>query len=104
MKSLLRVDCIAGAVAGALLLMLGGWLGSLYALPRGLLLFTGAANLLYACCSSLARRPRRPRALIGLLHREPCSVPPGPPFVRPVRGPSRGHRFLLDGPRRRDYP
>lgn len=68
MRNLLWVDCIAGALAGAAVLMLSGWLGSLYALPRGLLLFTGAVNVLYACYSfTLATRSQRPRPLILLL-------------------------------------
>jgi hypothetical protein len=68
MKNLLWVDCIAGALAGVVVLTFSGWLGSLYALPRELLLLNGAANLLYASYSfSLARRARRPRALINLL-------------------------------------
>lgn len=68
MRNLLWVDCTAGALAGAAVLVLSGWLSTLHALPRELLLFTGAVNLLYACYSfSLARRPRRPRALILLL-------------------------------------
>ena len=68
MKNLLWVDCIAGALAGIAMLALSGWLSGLYGLPRGLLLFMGAANLLYASYSfSLARRARRPRPLISLL-------------------------------------
>jgi hypothetical protein len=68
MRNLLWVDCIAGALAGVTVLMFSGWLSSLYALPRELLLLNGAANVLYACYSfSLARRSRRPRALIDLL-------------------------------------
>lgn len=68
MRKLLWIDCIAGALAGVTVLMLSGWLSGLHALPRGLLLVNGAANLLYASYSfSLARRRRRPRALINLL-------------------------------------
>ena len=68
MKKLLWVDCIAGALAGATVLMLSGWLSRLYALPRELLLVNAAANVLYASFSfSLARRARRPRSLINLL-------------------------------------
>lgn len=65
---LLWVDCIAGAVAGVLVLSLSPWLGRLYALPQSLLLFTGAANALYGSYSfSLARRDRRPMRLIAVL-------------------------------------
>lgn len=68
MRNLLWVDCIAGALAGVAMLALSRWLGGLYALPRALLLFMGAANLLYATCSfTLARRSRRPGTLIHLL-------------------------------------
>jgi hypothetical protein len=68
MRNLLWVDCIAGAVAGAVVLLFSGWLSGLHGLPRELLLLNGAANLLYASYSfSLARRRRRPGALINLL-------------------------------------
>lgn len=68
MKKLLWVDCIAGALAGVTMLILSGWLSSLYALPRELLLFNGAVNVLYASSSfSLAIRARRPGSLINLL-------------------------------------
>ena len=68
LRDLLWVDCTAGAAAGAAMLTLSGWLGSLYGLPRELLLFMGAVNLLYASYSfSLARRARRSRNSIDLL-------------------------------------
>jgi hypothetical protein len=68
MKNLLWADCIAGALAGVMVLMLSGWLSGLHGLPRELLLVNGAVNLLYASYSfSLARRLHRPRALINLL-------------------------------------
>lgn len=67
-KNLLWIDCTAAALAGTAVLLLSGWLSELHALPRGLLLFTGAVNLLYATFSfTLATRARRPRALITLL-------------------------------------
>lgn len=67
-KHLLWIDCIAGALVGVAVLTLADWLSRLQGLPRGLLLLTGAANLLYACYSfSLAIRSNRPPALIGLL-------------------------------------
>jgi hypothetical protein len=65
MRKLLWVDCIAGAVVGAMVLSLSGFLSRLYGLPRALLLFTGFANGVYASYSfALARRPIRPRSLI----------------------------------------
>ena len=67
-KNLLWIDCIAGALAGVLVLMFSKWLGGLHALPRELLLLNGAVNLLYASFSfSLAVRARRPRPLIKVL-------------------------------------
>jgi hypothetical protein len=68
LRNLLWADCVAGALAGAAMLVLGGWLSELYGLPRALLLLMGAANLLYASCSfSLAARTRRSANLILLL-------------------------------------
>lgn len=48
---LIWIDWIAGAVAGTLMLSLRGWLAELYALPAGLLLVVGLANLGYASVS-----------------------------------------------------
>lgn len=67
-QKLLWVDCLAGALVGALLLLLRGWLSELYRLPQELLFFMGMANLTYAAYSlSLAVRRTRPRPLILLL-------------------------------------
>ena len=67
-RKLLWVDCIGGAVAGVAVLSLSAWLSELHGLPRGLLLFTGAVNLLYGGYSfSLARRARRPLVLLRVL-------------------------------------
>lgn len=67
-QNVLWVDCTAGAVAGSLMLLLLPWITRLYALPRWLLLFIGAANLLYAAYSfTLAAWPGRSPALINLL-------------------------------------
>jgi hypothetical protein len=67
-RDLLWVDCTAALLAGAVVLPLSAWLGELYALPRGLLLVMGAANLAYGTFSfALARRARRPRGLLVLL-------------------------------------
>lgn len=60
LRNLLWVDCTAGAVVGGAVLALSGWLSGVLGLPRGVLLFTGAANLAYAAYSfSLARRRAR---------------------------------------------
>jgi hypothetical protein len=72
MKNLPWVDCSTAALAGVAVLLLGEWLSGLHALPRGLLLFTGVANLLYASYSftlsfTLATRSRRRRGLVTLL-------------------------------------
>jgi len=68
MRNLLWVDCSAAALAGVTVLTLSGWLNGLYLLPRGLLLFTGAVNVLYAAYSfSLTIRTERPRSRINLL-------------------------------------
>ena len=59
---LIQVDWVAGAVAGALVLALHGWLTDLYQLPGGLVLLIGIANLAYACVSfTLARFSRGDR-------------------------------------------
>lgn len=64
-RHLLWVDCAAAATAGALVLLLGPWLIEVYRLPRGLLLFIGVTNLLYASYSfTLALRGKRPRLLL----------------------------------------
>ncbi len=68
LRRLLWIDCTAGAVAAVAMFVLSPWLSRLYGLPRAVLLFMGAANLLYASCSfSLARRAERPMSLIKLL-------------------------------------
>ena len=56
---LIRVDWVAGAVAGALVLSLRGWLTDLYSLPADLLLVMGLANLAYACVSFTLAALRR---------------------------------------------
>lgn len=66
--NILWLDCTAAALAGAAVLALSEWLSGLYSLPRGLLVFIGAVNLLYGAYSfSLARQAPRPLALIKLL-------------------------------------
>lgn len=68
MRTLLWLDGAAGAVVGTVVLGLSGWLAGLYALPRGLLLATGAANLLYAAYAlALARRRPRPLPWVAAL-------------------------------------
>ena len=67
-RVLLWVDCGAALLAGALVLPLSGWLSRLYALPQAFLAVIGVVNVLYGSFSfSLARRARRPRALIVAL-------------------------------------
>lgn len=67
-RNLLWIDCTAGAVVGVVVLTFASWLSALEGLPRGVLVFTGGCNLLYASYSfSLARRPVRPMPLIKLL-------------------------------------
>ena len=62
------MDCAAGAIVGAAVIALAGWLSRLEGLPREVLLFTGVVNLLYASYSfSLAVRAERPMPLIKLL-------------------------------------
>lgn len=61
-RQLIRVDWIAGTVAGVLVLALHGWLTELYQLPGELLLVIGLANLSYASLSfTLAQRTRGDR-------------------------------------------
>lgn len=68
LRRLLWVDCTAGALAGVVVIALANWLSRLEGLPREVLLFTGAVNLLYASYSlSLAIRPVRPMPSIKLL-------------------------------------
>jgi hypothetical protein len=67
-RQLLWFDSSAGLLAGVAMLTLSGWLSALYALPRGLLLGMGVANVAYGTFSGLlARRAHRPRSLIVLL-------------------------------------
>ena len=67
-KNLLWVDCIGAALAGVVVIIFSGWLSNLEGVPQGVLIFAGAANLLYASYSfSLARRAERPMRRIRLL-------------------------------------
>jgi hypothetical protein len=67
-RSLLWIDCIAGALAGVLVLLFSEWLSRCYSLPPEILYFMGLVNLLYATYSfSLAKRCARPKGLILLL-------------------------------------
>lgn len=68
LRNVLWIDCGAALLAGATVLVLFAWLAELYALPRHMLVGMGVANLAYGTFSwSLARRARRPRALLVLL-------------------------------------
>ncbi len=65
---LLWVDCMAGALAGVLVLAFSGWLGRLHGLPQGVLILLGTANLVYATYSfSLARSAGRTPFQIAVL-------------------------------------
>ncbi len=65
---LLWVDCTAAALAGVMVIALSSWLSRVHGLPREVLLFIGAVNLLYAFYSfALAVRSERPLYLIKLL-------------------------------------
>ncbi len=68
LRNLLWIDSGAALLAGVVVLVLSGWLSELYALPRPLLVFMGAANLAYGTYSgTLARRARRPYGMLVLL-------------------------------------
>ena len=65
---ILWVDSLAGLTVGVLVLSLNGWLSAFLGLPRGLLLVTGAANLVYGCYSlRLAMRKHRTMGHIQFL-------------------------------------
>ena len=67
-SNLLWIDCTAGAAVGLLVLVFTAQLSHLQALPQALLLFMGAANVLYASFSFfLTTRSKRPMPLIKLL-------------------------------------
>jgi len=67
-NNLLWIDCTAGALVGFVVLLFTAQLSQLQALPHDLLLFMGAANVLYASFSFfLATRSKRPKPLIKLL-------------------------------------
>jgi hypothetical protein len=67
-RKLLWVDGLAGATAGAAVLLASRWLSDWYRLPLDLLFLIGMANLVYASYSlSLAIRPKRSKRLIVLL-------------------------------------
>ena len=65
---LLWIDGSGALVAGVIVLLFAPFLSGLRALPRSLLLATGVANLAYGAFSfTLARRARRPMALVQVL-------------------------------------
>jgi hypothetical protein len=67
-SNLLWIDCTAGAIVGLVVLLFSVQLSHMQALPYSMLLFMGAANLLYASFSFfLATRSKRPMPLIKLL-------------------------------------
>lgn len=67
-RRILWIDGLAALVAGMLVLLASGWLSPWYGLPKRLLLFIGAVNVLYGSYSTpLAARAVRPLKLIELL-------------------------------------
>lgn len=67
-RHLLWIDGVAGLTVGAAVLLASGWLSDLYGLPRGVIVFLGAANLAYASYSlPLAMRSERRKRLIEFL-------------------------------------
>jgi hypothetical protein len=65
---LLHVDSTAGLVVGIGVLALSPWLAPLYGMSRTLVVGMGIANVAYGTFSGvLARRRRRPRALLAAL-------------------------------------
>ncbi|MDF1503634.1 hypothetical protein [Roseisolibacter sp. H3M3-2] len=67
-RRILWFDSGAGLLAGLGMLLLSAPLAGLYALPRPMLVAMGVANLAYGTYSGLlARRARRPYALVVLL-------------------------------------
>lgn len=65
-RTLITIDWIGGATAGALMLALHPWLAGLFALPRRLLLVIAAANLGYAAVSFTLARLSRGEHVPGL--------------------------------------
>ncbi len=67
-KNILWIDCLGAFAVGLLFVFLASWLSSLFSLPAVQVRALGAVNLLYGSYSfSLARRQRRPLALIKIL-------------------------------------
>lgn len=68
LQRILWVDCLAALVTGTLIILLSGWLSSLYGLSVTLVIGHGLVHLVYGAYSfSLAVRKSRPLALILLL-------------------------------------
>lgn len=66
-RNLLWIDSRAALLAGALTLLLSGWLAPRYGLPAPLLLATAVANLAYGCYSGWLLVQPRPRPVV-LIH------------------------------------
>lgn len=65
---LLWIDCSGGITVGVFVLGFHGWLAGVYGLPISVLLFVGAANLIYGCYSlTLASRPKPTRVRLLIL-------------------------------------
>ncbi len=65
---ILWIDCTAAAFAGLIVLLAAQWLSQLYHLPKGIIVFMGCVNLLYASYSfTLANYKKRSMLLINIL-------------------------------------
>jgi hypothetical protein len=65
---ILWIDCTAAAFAGLIVFVAAQWLSQLYYLPKGIIVFVGCVNLLYACYSfALANYKKRSMFLINIL-------------------------------------
>jgi hypothetical protein len=65
---ILWIDCTAAAFAGLIVLLAAQWLSQLYHLPKGIIVFMGCVNLLYASYSfTLANYKKRSMLLLNIL-------------------------------------
>ncbi|CAM4357381.1 hypothetical protein F901_00508 [Acinetobacter dispersus] len=67
-KHILWIDCTVAAFAGLIVLLAEPWLSQLYYLSKGIIVFVGCVNLLYASYSfTLANYKKRSMILINIL-------------------------------------
>ena len=65
---LLWLDGLGGLLAGAVVLLLSGWLSELEGLPEGFVVFMASTNLVYGSyATSQAMRSARPPVRIAIL-------------------------------------